>query len=252
MGALHAGHLSLVDRARRENGKVVCSIFVNPLQFNKTEDLETYPRTLERDLALLKEAGCDAVFCPSTQEMYPEKMSKRYDFGELDQVMEGSHRPGHFNGVAIVVNLLLEIVRPHRAYFGLKDYQQLRIVRRMAEMEGHSTEIIACETVREADGLAMSSRNVRLSKDQRREASTIYKALVRARQLYPHKDPAAIKQEAISLINASPRLEVEYFEIVDAITLQPLERSSEGSPAIACTAVYAGEVRLIDNLSLNA
>lgn len=253
MGALHQGHLELLKQARRENDLLVCSIFVNPLQFNKAEDLENYPRTLEKDLELLREVSCDAVFCPAREEMYPPgEKQKPYDLGQLDKVMEGAYRPGHFEGVAVVVDKLFQIVRPHRAYFGLKDYQQLQVIRRMTERERHSVLIVACDTVREADGLAMSSRNVRLNGAQRKEASRIYKALKLARELYPHHPTEEIRQRVCSLVNESAQLKVEYFEIVDAQSLAPLKTAVAGLPARACIAVHAGSVRLIDNMALNA
>ncbi len=253
MGALHPGHLELLKQARQENDSLACSIFVNPLQFNKAEDLESYPRSLEKDLALLREAACDAVFCPGQEEMYPSGEShKTFGLGQLAMGMEGAWRPGHFEGVAVVVDKLFRIVQPHRAYFGLKDYQQLQVIRRMAESEGHSVKIVACNTVREADGLAMSSRNVRLNSSQRREASKIFRALNLAREMYPHHPIEEIRQKVCSLVNESKQLEVEYFEIVDAHSLVPLSTAPEGLPARACIAVHAGHVRLIDNMALNA
>lgn len=252
MGALHAGHLALVQRARRENDLVVCSIFVNPIQFDKTDDLATYPRMPAKDLALLESAECDAVFCPDTEEMYPEKVQKKFDFGHLDKVMEGKHRKGHFNGVAIVVDKLFNIVTPHRAYFGEKDFQQLQIIRTMVKLEGHQTAVVGCPTVRESDGLAMSSRNTRLTSEQRQEAPRIYKALLKAKQLFPAQSAEATRMQVISDINASPLLEVEYCEIVCPDTLLPIKQFRNGKVAVCCVAVYAGTVRLIDNLAINS
>ncbi len=248
MGALHDGHLALVKRAVRENDQVVSSIFVNPLQFNKSEDLEKYPRSLESDQEMLKSVGCDLVFCPDTKEMYPEPDTKDYDFGVLDKVMEGRHRPGHFNGVAIVVKKLFDLVEPHRAYFGQKDYQQLQIIRALVATENLDVEIVACPTIRESDGLAMSSRNRRLTPSQRREAPKIFRALDKARNMYPGTGVDEIKTMVIDEINASPQLEVEYFEISDADTLLPVKRPGKNQKLVACIAVSAGNVRLIDNV----
>ncbi len=252
MGALHAGHLSLVNRARSENDVVVCSIFVNPIQFDKADDLATYPRMPGKDLAMLESAKCDAVFCPDTEEMYPEKTQKVFDFGHLDKVMEGKHRKGHFNGVAIVVDKLFAIVTPHRAYFGEKDFQQLQIIRTMVKMEGHQTVVVGCPTVREPDGLAMSSRNARLTREQRKEAPRIYKALLKAKQLYPDQSADDIRKHVTADINASPSLEVEYCEIVCPDTLLPVKQYRNDDIAVCCVAVNAGTVRLIDNLAINS
>ncbi|MDR4987561.1 MAG: pantoate--beta-alanine ligase [Bacteroidales bacterium] len=252
MGALHQGHLALVEQARKENDLVVCSIFVNPIQFNRPEDLATYPRTLDEDLKLLETVRCDAVFCPEVQEMYPHPEQKNYDFGTLDKVMEGKYRQGHFNGVAVVVSKLFGIVSPDRAYFGRKDFQQLQVIRALVVMEGLDVEIIACPTVREEDGLAMSSRNRRLSASQRSEASTIYRALTAARSMYPDVPLHDIRERVISQINASPELEVEYVEIVRADTLLPAEKHTDDVELVTCVAVNAGNIRLIDNMSLNS
>ncbi len=248
MGALHEGHLGLVKRAVSENDLVVCSIFVNPIQFNKPEDLEKYPRTLESDLEMLESVGCHLAFCPDAKEMYPAPETKVYDFGELDKVMEGRHRPGHFNGVAIVVKKLFDLVEPHRAYFGQKDYQQLQVIKALVAKEKLDVEIVACPTVREPDGLAMSSRNQRLTPSQRREATRIIKALDKARKVYPGAGVDEIKAMVIDEINASPQLKVEYFEIADADTLLPVTRPGKNQQLVACIAVNAGNVRLIDNV----
>ncbi len=252
MGALHAGHLALVSAARKENDLVVCSIFVNPIQFNNPADLKKYPRTLASDMALLESSMSDAVFCPDEKEMYPEKQTRVYDFGHLDKVMEGKFRQGHFNGVAIVVNKLFNIVQPHRAYFGKKDFQQLQIIRAMCRMEGHDIKIVGCPTHRDADGLALSSRNRRLSVAQRRDAPKIYQGLQMASQMAPSNTPEYIKEKVVSFINGSPELEVEYFEIVWPDTLLPVKTCTPGKKAIACIAVHAGSVRLIDNLAINS
>ncbi len=248
MGALHAGHLALAEQAKRENDLVVCSIFVNPIQFNNPEDLNKYPRTLETDLEQLRSIHCDAVFCPDEKEMYPGPETKVYDFGHLDKVMEGRFRQGHFNGVAIVVKKLFDVVEPHRAYFGQKDYQQLQIIKALVKKEAMDVEVIPCATVREPDGLAMSSRNARLTSAQRQEAGKIYKVLNAAREMYPGQTVSTIEKWATQEINASPELETEYFQIVDAESLLPAGEDFPNNELVACVAVYAGEVRLIDNL----
>ncbi len=252
MGALHRGHLELVEQAGCENDLVVCSIFVNPMQFNNPDDLKKYPRTLQQDLVLLEATPCHAVFCPDENEMYPEKETTIYDFGQLDKVMEGRFRPGHFNGVAVVVKKLFDLISPHRAYFGEKDFQQLRIIRELVRMENIPVQIVGCRTVREADGLALSSRNARLSPAQRKEAPRIYQGLIRAREMFGSHSTEQISSAFMKQINASPELDVEYFEIVNASTLLPLHDGEKDAPAVACTAVFAGQIRLIDNLSLNA
>ncbi len=252
MGALHEGHLALVKKAKCENDLVVSSIFVNPMQFNKPEDLEKYPRTLDDDLKMLYNTSCDVVFCPGVHEMYPTPETRVYDFGILDKVMEGRYRQGHFNGVAIVVKKLFDIVEPHRAYFGQKDYQQLQVIKALVKIENLDVKIISCPTVREADGLAMSSRNRRLTPAQRLEAPKIYRALDKARNMYPSTGVDEIKTMVVDEINASPQLEVEYFEISDAETLQPVTRPGKNQKLVACIAVHAGNVRLIDNVLFNS
>ncbi len=249
MGALHEGHLELVKRARTENERVSCSIFVNPIQFNNPEDLEKYPRTLEHDLELLESAGCDLVFVPSVEEMYPEPVTEKYDFGLLEQVMEGKYRPGHFNGVAVVVKKLFEIMAPGRAYFGEKDFQQLRIIQEMVSKDSLPVEIVPCPTVREADGLAMSSRNRRLSEPERAIAPHIYRVLTEVRKKAGRTEVEDLKSWAISQLTGSGFV-VDYFEIADARYLQPLREWREGVPARAFTACFLGNVRLIDNMEL--
>jgi pantoate--beta-alanine ligase len=235
MGALHAGHIELVKRSCLENQITGCSIFVNPIQFNNKEDLAKYPRTLEKDLELLEESGCDLIFVPSAMEMYPEPVSKTYDFGPLEKVMEGAYRPGHFNGVAIVVKKLFEIFTPDRSYFGEKDFQQLRIIQTLVEMERLPVEIIPCPTVREPDGLAMSSRNRRLTAEERSIAPGIYRALTRAKESMNTATVDEVKRSSVKYLE-DMGFRVEYFE------------SPNG--AIACVAAFLGEVRLIDNMIL--
>lgn len=248
MGALHRGHVSLVEQAVKATDFVVASIFVNPTQFNNPNDLKTYPRTLEQDLAMLEEAGVSLVFVPTVEEVYPEPDTRVFDFGNLDKVMEGEHRPGHFNGVAQVVSKLFNMVNPHKAFFGQKDFQQLAIIRRMVEMLDLKVEIVSCPTVREPDGLAMSSRNMLLNPEQRASAPIISKSLAHARN---NMERLSVK-ETIELvkkeINNDPELNVEYFEIADAKTLQPISHWSNTKQAVGCIAVQVGSVRLIDNI----
>jgi pantoate--beta-alanine ligase len=249
MGALHPGHLDLVARACRENDLAGCSIFVNPIQFNNPEDLTKYPRTLDEDLRLLEESGCDLVFVPSVKEMYPGPVVEKYDFGALESVMEGAHRPGHFNGVAIVVRKLFDIFQPDRAYFGEKDFQQLRIIQTLVKTEKIPVEIVPCPTVREPDGLAMSSRNRRLSAEERAVAPEIYRTLIRARELANKISFEEIRKSSIKSLE-SKGFKVDYFEIADPVTLQTLKAREENSGAIACVAAFLGSVRLIDNMIL--
>jgi len=250
MGALHEGHLELFRRARKENDFVVGSIFVNPIQFNNPEDLEKYPRTFDTDKEKLESVGCDLLFYPSAAEMYPEKVDIEYDFGQLDKVMEGEFRPGHFNGVAIVVNKLFDIVGPHRAYFGEKDFQQLAIIHTLVEIENIPVEIIPCPIVREDDGLAMSSRNRRLTVDERKLAPFIYKTLLEVREKAHKNSVEALRVFVNSRFSKYPQLEIEYFDIVDMFSLIPVSDLSDSKNVIACIAVFLGDVRLIDNMIL--
>ncbi len=251
MGALHKGHLELVKKAVKENDVVVCSIFVNPIQFNNPDDLKKYPRTFEKDLALLKDQGCDVIFYPSVEEMYPGPVTKIYNFGNLEKVMEGKYRPGHFNGVAVVVKKLFDIVMPHRSYFGEKDFQQLAIIKALVKIENMDVEIVPCPIVREDDGLAMSSRNVRLSQEQRNHAPHIYETLVKARNMFPVYSISEVKRMVAAAIEKEPFMELEYFEISDTETLEPIMENIPGKPVIGCIAVHMGNVRLIDNMVFN-
>ncbi len=250
MGALHEGHLELLRRSKKENNISVCSIFVNPIQFNNPEDLKKYPRTLEADIEKLKSVNCDVLFAPEVNEMYPEKNTKQYDFGMLDKVMEGKFRPGHFNGVAVVVKLLFDIIDPHRAYFGEKDFQQVAIINAMAKQEKMALEIIPCPIVRESDGLAMSSRNVRLTAEERKVAPIIYQTLKSVKENLKPEKIVDLCNWAVSNLNQTPGMKVEYFEIVDTETLQPISNISEKPHTIACVAAFLGKVRLIDNMQL--
>jgi pantoate--beta-alanine ligase len=248
MGALHRGHMKLVERAVAENDVSVVSIFVNPNQFNNKEDLLKYPRTLVADCDRLQGAGVDIVFAPEVEEVYPEPDNRLFDFGSLATVMEGRFRPGHFNGVAQVVSRLFDLVKPHRAYFGEKDFQQLAIVRALVTQLNLKTDIVACPIVREGDGLAMSSRNRRLNKSQRAKAPCIFQTLSESDALRRDYSVHALKEWVISRINAVAGLRVEYFDIVDEHTLQPLNDWPDTQRPVGCIAVYAGEVRLIDNI----
>jgi len=250
MGALHQGHISLLQQANLENDIVVCSIFVNPIQFNKKEDLDKYPRTLDDDISKLKEVQCDVLFAPSVEEMYPEPVLERFDFGQLDKVMEGRHRPGHFNGVAVVVRKLFEIVAPHKAYFGLKDYQQLKIIQTMVEKLDMTIDVIPCQTLREKDGLAMSSRNVRLSKKERSIAPVIFRVLSGLKDKIGKMTPLEAQNWGLSQISKFDEMSVEYLSIVGADDLVQINKWDDKKSVVACTAVNLGKVRLIDNIIL--
>lgn len=250
MGALHAGHLSLIERARKECGFVVVSVFVNPTQFNNPDDLRTYPRTVEADCAKLEEAGVDVAFVPSVDEIYPEPDTRVFDLGPVAEVMEGAMRPGHFNGVAQIVSKLFDYVQPDKAYFGEKDFQQIAVIRRMVEIEGFNVEIVPCPIKREADGLAMSSRNVRLTPEQRELAPVIHQVLTdNADMAKDGLDLQSLRDMVVEELNSYDGMEVEYYEIVDPITLQPLENWADAkNGAVGCITVWLGDVRLIDNI----
>jgi len=251
MGALHKGHLSLVQHAGEMADIVVVSIFVNPTQFNDTVDLANYPRTLADDLEKLSTQHCDYVFFPSVEEIYPVTDTRRFEFGNLETVMEGKFRPGHFNGVAQVVSKLFDIVQPDKAFFGLKDFQQLAIIKNLVIQLKLDIEIVPCEIVRESDGLAMSSRNKLLLPEYRACVPVIYQTLMKARELAFVKSVAEVKDFVFDAINAIALLKVEYFEIVDDRTLIPVPDWSDIGIKVGCIAVQAGKVRLIDNLIFN-
>lgn len=251
MGALHEGHLSLVRKAVAENQVVVVSIFVNPTQFNDPKDLERYPRTLEADMKLLESTGCHLVFAPSVSEVYPEPDSRKFNFGTLETVMEGKFRPGHFNGVAQVVSKLFDMVQPGKAYFGLKDFQQLAIIKNMVKQLNLPVEIVPCEIVREKSGLAMSSRNELLTSEQRSNAAIISKTLNAAKELCNKKNVHELTEWVVETINKNPFLDVEYFEIVDDEQLQPVKSWDEKNTKVGCVAVFCGKIRLIDNIVFN-
>lgn len=250
MGALHDGHISLVNRARRENDLVVVSVFVNPTQFNNAEDLATYPRTEEADCEKLEAAGVDVAFIPTVEDIYPEPDTRVFDLGPVAEVMEGAMRPGHFNGVAQIVSKLFAAVRPTRAYFGEKDFQQIAVIRRMVELEGFNLEIVDCPICRHDDGLAMSSRNTRLTPEQRAVAPVIHRTLAESVPFAKDHTVSETKKFVTDKINASPYMEVEYYEIVDPLTMQPVEKWEDavnGAP-VGCVTAYCGKVRLIDNI----
>ena len=248
MGALHEGHISLVKKCREQNDVCIVSIFVNPTQFNNQTDLEKYPRTIDEDTKLLSYAGVDIVFVPSVQEVYPEPDNRQFDFGLLDKVMEGKFRPGHFNGVAQVVSRLFDFVKPDKAYFGEKDFQQLAIIRRMVSQFNIPVEIVPMPIKREDSGLAMSSRNQRLTGDQKKDAANIYRVLSESKTLYNNKTVEELRFWVIENINKIASLEVEYFEIVDGNTLQQISDWKDTQYVVGCITVFCGEVRLIDNI----
>lgn len=249
MGALHEGHISLIETASTQNDITVCSIFVNPTQFNNPEDLAKYPRTLEEDCKMLEEAGCSAVFAPTVDEMYPEQTMLTMNFGLLETVMEGASRPGHFNGVGIVVSKFFNIVQPHRAYFGQKDLQQVTVVKRLVADLSFNLELIVCPTVRENDGLAMSSRNRRLNEAERAHAPIIYKILLDAKEkilagIDIEETKEAVQREFLVLAG----FELDYFEVVNIKTLQPIHTIGTANTTALCIATFLGPVRLIDNI----
>ncbi|MBP5722790.1 MAG: pantoate--beta-alanine ligase [Bacteroidales bacterium] len=253
MGALHQGHISLVKKSIADNDCTAVSVFVNPTQFNNPNDLKTYPRTVDADIALLEATGADIAFIPSVETMYPEgleNVTESYDFGAIGAVMEGAVRPGHFNGVGIVVHRLFDLVKPDRAYFGMKDFQQIAIIREMVRQRNINIEIIPCPIVREADGLALSSRNTRLNEEQRKQAVQISHTLFKAAELTNKYSLPELKSFVINTVNSVPLLDVEYFEIVDGYTMQPVNSWNEATWIVGCITVNVGDVRLIDNITL--
>ncbi|WP_072531701.1 pantoate--beta-alanine ligase [Bacteroides ilei] len=248
MGALHAGHASLVKRAVAENDVVVVSDFVNPTQFNDKNDLLKYPRTLDADCKLLEECGATFVFAPSVEEIYPEPDTRQFSYAPLDTVMEGKYRPGHFNGVCQIVSKLFLIVEPTRAYFGEKDFQQLAIIREMVRKYPFNLQIVGCPIVRESDGLALSSRNARLSAVQRMQALQISKTLFASVEYGKNHTLAETKAFVEKCIDEAEGLRLEYFEVVDGNTLQTVSAWDESSYIVGCITVFCGDVRLIDNI----
>ncbi|MDP2237701.1 MAG: pantoate--beta-alanine ligase [Bacteroidales bacterium] len=250
MGALHEGHLELMRRALRENDCLVVSIFVNPIQFNNKEDLEKYPRVLEEDSKILEDIGCQYLFAPDVDEMYPEPYKSEYDFGLLSEVMEAAFRPGHFNGVAIVVRKLFEIVEPTTAYFGEKDFQQLAVIQQLVKMFEMSVKIIPCSIVRENDGLAMSSRNVRLTAHERQLAPKIFQTLQKAKKLRNVLSPEELRRWTREELDAVEDFNIDYVEIAEDQQLQPFQHWNDASGAILFVALFLGKVRLIDNVRI--
>ncbi|NLP57251.1 pantoate--beta-alanine ligase [Lutibacter sp. B1] len=251
MGALHRGHLSLIEKAKIENNIVVVSIFVNPTQFDKEEDLINYPKTIDKDLSLLKSVGCNIVFVPTAKEIYADNIkSQQFDFDGLEHQMEGKFRKGHFDGVGTIVKRLFEIVTPDNSYFGEKDFQQLQIIKKMVQKNQIPVNIIGCDIFREEDGLAMSSRNSRLTYEQRKAAPFIYKTLKQAKIEFGIKNALEVTEWVKNEFEKHPLLELEYFEIANEETLQPIENKKTSQKYRAFIAVFAGKIRLIDNISL--
>jgi len=250
MGALHEGHISLVERARKECDTVVVSVFVNPTQFNDKTDLKNYPRTPEADAAMLEAAGVDYVLFPTVEEIYPEPDTRVFEFGLVDKVMEGATRPGHFNGVAQVVSRLFAIVEPDKAYFGEKDFQQIAVIRAMVAQLGLKVEIVDCPIIRDTDGLARSSRNTLLDKAHRAAAPHIYEVLSAAASKTCEMTPDELSAWVVEQVNAEPLLETIYFQAVDALTMQQVHSWDESPRIQGCIAVQAGAIRLIDNIKL--
>lgn len=253
MGALHTGHISLVELSNKKADLTVCSIFVNPTQFNESTDLKNYPRTPEPDIEKLVDSGCHILFMPPVEEVYPQnyKAAQTFDFGDLDKPMEGVERPGHFQGMAQVVYRLLQIVEPNSLYMGQKDYQQFAIVQEMLKQMGSDIELVIGPTVREIDGVAMSSRNMRLNKNQRSIAPNIYRTLMAVKDKMDQFLPKELEKMAIEMLS-NQGMELEYFEIVDGTTLTPIASFDESEKVVACTAVRVGEIRLIDNFILKS
>lgn len=248
MGALHAGHASLVERAVKENDVVVVSVFVNPTQFNDKNDLKNYPRTLEADCELLERVGASIAFAPSVEEMYPSEDTRQFSFEPLDTVMEGACRPGHFNGVAQIVSKLFYAVEPDKAYFGEKDFQQLAIIREMVRQLALHVEIVGCAIVREKDGLAMSSRNTLLSAEERERALTISRTLFNSLDYAKEHSLAETKAFVEECIDNTAGLDLEYFQIVDGNSLQEIKEWGDSSYVVGCIALFCGKIRLIDNI----
>ena len=250
MGALHAGHRSLVEKARRECKIVVVSVFVNPTQFNDKTDLKNYPRTPEADLAILEEAGADIVLMPTVEEIYPEPDTRQFDFGLIDKVMEGATRPGHFNGVAQVVSRLFDIVKPGKAYFGEKDFQQIAVIKAMVKQLGLELEIVECPIIRDIDGLALSSRNLLLTAEHRAAAPEIYATLKQCADKAQQMTPQQLTEWVISEVEKSELLKVIYFQAVDSLSMQEVASWQESEHIQGCIAVQAGAIRLIDNVKI--
>ena len=251
MGALHQGHISLISKAKTETQLVVCSVFVNPTQFNDPKDLERYPRTAEADAAILSENGCDILYFPTVNDIYPNGLNEPFDmdFGGIDKVMEGAHRPGHFKGVAQVVDRFFRIVLPDKAYFGQKDYQQIAIIRQLVKEKKHTVEIVACPTLRSSNGLALSSRNMLLSEIEKEDSLIIYKTLLTGHNLINSTPDIHDLKEKLTAFFKKGKLELEYLELANPENLQPV--NSTDQPVHCFIAAFCGKVRLIDNMRLN-
>lgn len=252
MGALHAGHLLLINEARDGNDVVAASIFVNPTQFNDAKDFQKYPKTIEKDIYALEKAGCDVLLLPTVDSMYPDGINNGqvYDLGKLETTLEGFYRPGHFQGVCKIVHGLLNIVQPHRIYLGQKDFQQCMVIKRLITIIGSTAQVVVCPTLREADGLAMSSRNMRLNPEQRIRATGIYQALDRIRQNQHTKELPDLESDAVTLLT-NRGFKVDYVKIADAGTLQPVQQKTSAKKMVALAAAYLDDIRLIDNMLLN-
>ena len=249
MGALHKGHISLIEQSKKTCDITICSIFVNPTQFNDKADLARYPRTPEADIKMLEDAGCDILFMPSVEEIYPEPDTRIFDFGAIDKVLDGAHRPGHFNGVGQVVSRLFEIVKPHKAFFGLKDYQQVLVIKELVKLLRLKVEIVACDILREPDGLAMSSRNTLLNSEERRAAKLIPKLMQEAKVLAKTVPLKELEQKLLQESKTEPLLKPDYIMSCDAETLQPV--SNTNNKVICLAAIFSGRIRLIDNILIN-
>lgn len=247
MGALHQGHISLINYSKQQTNITVCSIFVNPTQFNNASDLTHYPRTPEADIMLLEEAGCDILYMPEVKDVYPENDGRKFNFGYLDTILEGAKRPGHFNGVGQVVSILLQGVKPHKAFFGSKDYQQVMVVKNLVKQLNLDVEIIACPILREPDGLAMSSRNTRLTTEERKIAALIPLMMKEALEIVKLKGIAAAKRFIEECVSKQPLMKLEYYEVCDAETLELLNDYKLEKPAVSLIALFVGNIRLIDN-----
>ena len=250
MGALHQGHISLIEVSKQQCDVTVCSIFVNPTQFNNSEDLTRYPRTPEVDIQLLKDSGCDVLYMPDVNDIYPEPDTRQFDFGYLDTILEAEHRPGHYNGVGQVVSILLEGIKPHKAFFGSKDYQQVMIIKSLVKQLNLEVEIISCPILRENDGLAMSSRNTLLTADERKTASLIPIMMQKAKELAIEYGLDKAKLFVSTEISKVSMMKLDYYEVCDAETLKPIVSLNHNQKAISLIAVFVGKIRLIDNLMI--
>jgi pantoate--beta-alanine ligase len=251
MGALHQGHISLINYSKQQTDITVCSIFVNPTQFNNASDLSHYPRTPEADIKLLEAAGCDILYMPDVNDVYPKSDTRQFDFGYLDTILEGAKRPGHFNGVGQVVSILLEGVKPDKAFFGSKDYQQVMVVKSLVKQLDLPVEIIACPILREDDGLAMSSRNTRLSIEERKIAALVPKLMQDAIEIVKEKGIAAAKTFINERVSKIPDMKLEYYEVCDAETLELINEFNPSHKTVSLIALFVGNIRLIDNWMIN-